>query len=360
MKHAAAPIAILGSYPPPWGGTSNHVQRLSALLDGRGVDHVIYNAVSDGTDGRRVVSVARHRTQWMLRYAVSSAEQLAYVCSDRLEIWVLCALMVIRRKKRVLVRLRNAALRDYLKKPTTRAVASWALRHVSVVVAVSRELEDAAREAGVAPERIVYQPGFLPPSAPPPGTDGLSSSQRGFLASHRRVIAANGKVGWYDGIDLYGLDHMVEMMGRLKPRYPDLGLAIAFWDHLPEDEPRLSALRRRAEELGVAGDVLFHTASGPFVPLLARSEIFVRPTVTDGDANSVREALYLGVPAVASDVVARPEGTVLVKTRDLESLIATVERLLQHPPPRTKHPEVVDMDRVERYLDLLENLATAS
>lgn len=352
-------IAILGSYPPPFGGTSTHVMRLSALLDRRGVAHVIYNAVSDGTDDRHVVSVTRHRNAWMVRYALTSTERLVYVCSARLEVWLLGALMATRRKKRVLIRLRNAALIDYQSNPRTRRLASWALQNVTAVVAVSDELVEASRRAGVPAERIIHQPGFFPPSPQRPGDDGLSYEQRAFVARHQPLIAANGKVNWYQGVDLYGLDHLVEMMGRLRTGHPKIGLVISFWDHLPADEPRLEELRRRAAALGVEDQILFHTSPWPFVPVLSHADLFIRPTATDGDANSVREALYLGVPAIASDVVSRPEGTVLVRTRNLEDLVSTASRVLAAPTKRTPRTDVVDLTRIERYLDTLERLASS-
>ena len=42
----------------------------------------------------------------------------------------------------------------------------------------------------------------------------------------------------------------------------------------------------------------------------------MRSTFADGDAITVREALDLGIPVVASDVVARPPGAVLFTTGD--------------------------------------------
>jgi len=324
----------------------------------RKVAHVIYNGVSDSTDGKYVVPVAKHAHAWMLRYALTSTERLAYICSARLEVWMLGAFMATRRGKRVIIRLRNVALFDYLQRRRTRGLASWALRNVSRVVAVSEELAAAARSAGVPPERIIHQPGFLPPTPLAPGDDGLSLAQRAFIARHRPLIAANGKVDAYNGVDLYGLDHLVEMVGRLKPRHPNLGLVISFWDHLRADELRLSALQARARTLGVAENVLFHTRSWPFVPVLHTADLFIRPTVTDGDANSVREALYLGVPTIASDVVVRPGGTSVFRTRDLDDLVAKADAVLGKPPDRTPHPEVVDMERVERYLETLQRLST--
>ena len=352
-------LSLLAGYPPPYGGVANHVLRLSDLLDRSDVEHVIYNAVSESTDGRRVVSVAKNRRRWLLKYAVTAPERVVYLFSARLEAWLVGAFMARTRSKRVIVRLRNQALPRYLRDPRTRHTAAWCLRQMTRVVAVSRALADAAREAGVTEERIIHQPGFLPPPTRADGDDGLSRSQRTFLSNHTPLIAANGKVGWHDGTDLYGLDHMVELVARLKETHPRIGLAISFWDHLPADEQRLNDLRRRATELGVRDQILFHTESRPFVPVLERSDLFIRPTCTDGDANSVREALFLGVPAIASDVVERPDGTVLHRTRDFDQMLERVQATLASPKPRSPRLDVVDMKAVEGYVSMLKELADA-
>lgn len=49
-------------------------------------------------------------------------------------------------------------------------------------------------------------------------------------------------------------------------------------------------------------------------------DVFVRNTSTDGDSISVREALYLGLKALCTDVVDRPNGVILFKYNDEQSL----------------------------------------
>jgi hypothetical protein len=51
----------------------------------------------------------------------------------------------------------------------------------------------------------------------------------------------------------------------------------------------------------------------------------LRTTNTDGDAISIREALDLNKIVIASDVVKRPQGVKLFKTRDVNSLVTTIE-----------------------------------
>ena len=50
------------------------------------------------------------------------------------------------------------------------------------------------------------------------------------------------------------------------------------------------------------------------------SDLFIRPTYTDIEGISVKEALYCGTPAIASDVCKRPSEAVLFKNRSYEDL----------------------------------------
>ena len=62
--------------------------------------------------------------------------------------------------------------------------------------------------------------------------------------------------------------------------------------------------------------------------LMSRCSVFVRPTFHDGDSISVREAMSLGIPVVASKVGTRPEGTLLFDAGDMDGLIAQIEKAL--------------------------------
>ena len=66
MGKSRGRLGIVACYPPPYGGVASEVVRLRPLLERRGVDYVVYNAVSESEDGEQVVSVRRWRWIWML------------------------------------------------------------------------------------------------------------------------------------------------------------------------------------------------------------------------------------------------------------------------------------------------------
>jgi glycosyltransferase involved in cell wall biosynthesis len=62
--------------------------------------------------------------------------------------------------------------------------------------------------------------------------------------------------------------------------------------------------------------------------LMSVSDVFVRPTLEDGDSTSVREALSLGVPVVASRIGTRPAGAILFQPGNVGEMLSKVELAL--------------------------------
>jgi glycosyltransferase involved in cell wall biosynthesis len=357
-------LAIVSSYPPPHGGVSTEVLRLRPLLDGRGVDYVVYNTASESAEGERVVAIGRRRRSWWtLGFLLTCRERAVYLMTARLVVWVLGSAILRLRGRRVLVQLRNARLLDFIAQSHwQRTWAGFALRRMTRVVCVSHRLVEAARSLGVEERQVFWCPAFLPPT-PAAAADrlGVAPEVWHFAARRHPVIAANGKVGFYAGQDLYGLDLLVELAARLKKDYSGLGIVVCFWDHQPKDDAPLARLQERAAERGVEHAIYFNTRSGTFIPVLQAADLFIRPTNTDGDAVSVREALYLGVPTIASDAVERPEGTILFRNRDLDDLEVKVRAVLGAGAGLRlgREPRLSDEDRrrIDAYVGLLAAMA---
>lgn len=349
-------LAILGSYPPPFGGVANHVRRLSAVLSERGISYTVFNAVSATHDGDRVITVRDYRVPWLIAYAATGDFETVYILSDRLTAWLVVIPAGRARGKRVVLRLRNTKLLDSFKQSTlTRSLAAWSLRNASGVVAVSESLAEAARAAGVPGARVHTSPGYLPPREFDLDQSLVSPALVAFCKKHRPLLLASGAVYFYFGEDMYGLDLMVLLAAKLKPEFPGLGIAISFIDNFPGDAKYLAKLWSKARDLGVEDTLFVNTDPGPLVPVMALADVFLRPTNTDGDANSVREALAFGVPVVASDAVARPPGTVLFRNRDVSDFAAAVRRALAAPrPPNAEiRRSPSEERRIDEYIEFL-------
>ena len=87
--------------------------------------------------------------------------------------------------------------------------------------------------------------------------------------------------------------------------------------------------------LKVEGNVLFINYPHPYFELLKYVDCFVRNTSTDGDALSVKEALYLGMPTLCTDVVDRPDGVRTFKYCDRDSF----DKAMNTPSKENGHIE---------------------
>ena len=354
-------LAIIGSYPPPQGGVTTHILRLRDLLDRADVDYMIYNTVSASSDGDRVVSVRSFRLLWMLWYIFFGKVPCVYVVSQRLLGWLAAAAMQQWHGRTVAIRLQNAKLLEYVRiGGWRRTLSRYALCRVSAVVCVNQELVAAMQSIGVDRRRIHMFPGFLPPVVSERDSAQVSPEVWRFSRARSPLVVANGKVATWRGEDLYGLDLLVCLAERLKGEFPDLGIVVCFWDHPAKDQARLEQLIALAKAKGVEQNIFFNTAAGPFLPVLERADLLVRPTITDGDANSVREALYCGVPVVASDVVERPPGTITFTTRDIDDFAEKVRQALcrkeQKPFPSASGERESAHERARAYLAFLSGL----
>src|SRR5690606_33543991 len=105
-----------------------------------------------------------------------------------------------------------------------------------------------------------------------------------------------------------------DLMDQLRQKRSDVGLIYCI-THVVDDKI-LDEMKERISKLGLDEHILFVYEKMPLYPLMKQSALFVRPTSSDGDAVSIREAIHYHIPVVASDVVVRPKGTILFENRN--------------------------------------------
>ena len=95
--------------------------------------------------------------------------------------------------------------------------------------------------------------------------------------------------------------------------------------------------------------------------LMKELSIFVRPTYTDGDSISVREALALGISVIASDTGYRPDGVILFRKGNLQDFASKLRHALEHPDERAaKVWQVTQCDSATRLLNIYEDLMSGT
>jgi glycosyltransferase involved in cell wall biosynthesis len=129
-----------------------------------------------------------------------------------------------------------------------------------------------------------------------------------WLQKHKPVLAATGSA-----TPEYGINLLLDAVGYLKPRFPNVGCVV-----MGLNNPN------RPDNVLTVEDIPHLDCLG----VMSKADVFVRPTFADGDSISVREALAMNVPVVASDCARRPDGTVLFETGNSEDLATRLEWIL--------------------------------
>lgn len=313
-------VLLVGDYPPPHGGVAVHVQQLHGYLRERGVETKVLDI---GKGGRAAPDVIPVRTpgQYALQLAGFLREGWTvhlHTSGNNPKSWVLAATAAVPAPRTPrLITLHSGLLPDYLAASAARrAFARLVLAGYTHVVAVSEAVREALVGCGVPREKMLVYPAFcgsqVRPGAEPPALREARERRGTLLAMAHHPSP------------VYGRGLMFRALRRLADRRPGVGLAVF------GPGTRSEAFLADAREHGVEGllEDMGELEHAQALALMARCDAFIRPTTHDGDAISVREALVLGVPCVASNVCARPAGVNVFRAGDAEDLAGQVEHAL--------------------------------
>ncbi len=328
MTRLGVKIALVGNWPPPRGGIAVHLEALERALGERGADVRVLD-IGRGDHGGSGVSRARG----LLRYAAA----LACVVAERRLVHLhtnganpkswLAALAAggarLPSGPRGVLTVHSGLCPAWLAaSPRRRALAAAACAGFGQVVAVSGEIAAALAAAGVPRARIAV---VTPFSRAMIGAREPPEALGPFRAARRPLFAAALAPG-----ATYGADVLLAAYAAVRARLPGAGLAVF--------GPGTAALARDGV---LALGELPHTAA---LAVIEASDAFVRPTRADGDALSVREALALRRPVVASAAGHRPPGCLLFPPGDAAALASRLVEAAAAPraPAAVHGPDPFD------------------
>jgi glycosyltransferase involved in cell wall biosynthesis len=173
------------------------------------------------------------------------------------------------------------------------------------IVAVSPPIAAALDDCGVPTARVTIVPAFMPCSG------ALRLRPHGVARArklHTPLLAATLVPAQRE----YGADVLLDAFGQVRARLPPAGLLL--YGPGTRDPSWFAEIARRGLERSI--HLLGELDRARSLGAIAAADLFVRPTRADGDAVSVREALALGRPVVASAVGERPTGTLLFPAGD--------------------------------------------
>jgi glycosyltransferase involved in cell wall biosynthesis len=307
-------ILLIGPRPPPHGGISVHVFGLHRQLKAAGMKCDVLDTSQIDSRLRFAMKLARYAaTGWTLHLHTNGHNRNSWLLA------LLCGVMG-QGSAGCILTLHSGMMPGYVRTGSVwhRKLAAFVCRLYSRIICVGPELRDAVISLGTPLERTEIAPACLPPVS----SDAVLDPQlEAWITRHRPLLST----ALFFRPE-YGFELLVDAIAQLRQRYPDVGcLVMGSGEQSAQAAERVRKARLEQHML-LLGDVDHSTC----LALMSLSNVFVRPTFEDGDSMSVREALTLGIPVVASRVGSRPANTILFDPGDVEDLLSKLEFAIGH------------------------------
>ncbi|HEX6645080.1 MAG TPA: glycosyltransferase family 4 protein [Gemmatimonadales bacterium] len=310
-------VLQLGPYPPPHGGVQTNIVAIRRRLRERGIPCAVINITSAPESGDEEVYYPRGvpallRLLGELSYDIVHLHLGGSVTPRVLGLAAVCAMIP---GKRSVMTFHSGG---YPSSPEGRTASPRTLRgavfrRFDRIVVVNRELAALFERFGCRPEAIRL---ILPHAAPVVDRAApLPPRLAAFAAAHPVLITTVGLLE-----PEYDLPRQVDLLPAIRAALPGAGLLIVGSGSLEQELAARIASSSVSAHICLAGDVPHDTT----VRLIADSRVFLRTTRFDGDSISVREALALGTPVVATDTGMRPDGVRLIPLDDRDALVPAV------------------------------------
>lgn len=322
-------VLLIGAYPPPYGGNSIHIQRLHRLCKVKGMDCVVLNPYR-GFSNLNEEDVIEFRGNAVFRILnlISSLRKFSrneyrivhihVTALEKFRYVGIPILLACRGFKKVLTIHGGDFIEVYEKGNfLRRRLIQYLVSRFDKIITVNNEQKEfLITEFGIAAQRVVIIPAFLPPLL---NRNFTFSESANLIFEVTKLRSKFDKLGLVAGyiLPLYGFHDVLDALNSVRKLGVKLGLIFVFYTE--SDKKYESQLMERINKIsGVL--ILRDIKPEAFIEILKYCDVFIRPTYLDGDSIALREAIYLGKQVIASDCVKRPDGCVLFKLGDTDDL----------------------------------------
>jgi glycogen synthase len=325
-------VLLMGPYPPPYGGVQTNLVAIRQYLRKREIPCAVINLTRYRKEEADEIYYPKSALELLkllfrLRYDIIHLHFGGNLTRRLLLLALVCS-MLPRRKVVLTFHSGGYPISEEGRKATRRSFCGFVLRRLDTVIGVNRQLIEFFLKMGVASDRVrLIQPHALSLATP---AEKLPAAMRRFYDTHKPVlVTVSGLEPEYD------ISLQIEALELVRKRHPNAGLVIIGSGSIETEIREQIESKPFAESVLMCGDVP-HPET---LRAVAESDLFLRTTHYDGDSISVREALHIGVPVIATDNGMRPDGAHLIPARNLDALHQAIEKLLGNVNERKSHGE---------------------
>lgn len=315
-------IAQLGPMPPPHGGVSTNMLAIHDELVRQGHRSVIVDVTNRQGNSNAEYVVKPRNAAGLVRYLFTSdADVVHYHIGGEFSLklaalTILCGLLP--GKRSVITFHSGGFAKRVAGNAQWLSLRGFALRSLDLVIGVNGQMMEMFRAYGVGEDRIrMILPFEL--TKPEPHVE-LPSEIDSFIARSKPLLLSVGALE-----PEYLNEFLIRSMPAIVEKMPQVRLVIA------GSGSRHSELAGLVDDLGLSERVMLagNIDHPVLLHLIERADVLLRLTEFDGDAISVREALFLGTPVAATDNGMRPDGVYLLQDPpQVAELVKAVSSLL--------------------------------
>jgi len=308
-------VVLVGDFPPPNGGVATHVEEVFRAVRAHGGECVVLD-IGKGqlpADGVLPAGSGLRFAALLAAYAARGFRVHLHTSGANPKSWALAFFSAAAAQLGSLpplVTIHSGMCSPWLSKsPLRRAAARASVERYGTVIAVSGQIRDSLLACGVDRARIEVLPAFshkfLQPGPPPARLVDIRARAKPLFCA---MLAPP---------QLYGKEVLLSAFALVRAQLPEARLVV------------YGVGTESVQADGVEGFGELHRPTA--LALIASCDVFVRPTLVDGDSVSVREALALGRQVVATSVGHRPPEARLVAPGDAKALARGLLEAAEQP-----------------------------
>ncbi|WP_136482671.1 glycosyltransferase [Cognatitamlana onchidii] len=326
-------VEIWGTYPPPIGGVSIHIMRFIHEVNKLNSNIVLKDF--NGLDENEFDYIIKVKSKLNEFFALPfRSKMLIHLHSNKFIVFVL--LLIFGRKHKIGMTIHNKNLVK-TSKGVKKKLTTLFLRRLDFIILNDPEYANQFTEAFKIDKLKTH---VLPAYIKPLETERskLPKKVLQFRQHKEFLISANAfMLRFEEGVDIYGFDLLIDLVYALKKKDINVGLIFC----LPQigNQQYYGQLCAIIKDKSLEKDILILQEKLPNAfQIWEASDLFIRPTTTDIEGVSVKEALDFNTPVIASNVCKRPKEAVLFKSRDFEELLSKTFELYKASKAINKTP----------------------
>lgn len=339
-------VLLLGPFPPPEGGVARNIAAIRAYLKRNNHQCTVIRTTRKIVDQETEGVITPANAIGFLQHMLDSTADVIHVHIGGQINWRICILLglcILLGRKRSILTIHSGEFGSE-QKPNV-SILRFLFKQFRVIIAVNKQISSVLEQMGVEPNNIRVISPFVPPSkrsvAVPRNLMDFRDARSPFIVS----------VGLLE--PEYDLETQITAIQSLIQSYPEIGLMIIGSGSLETHLVSLVKQKKLEPYVKITGD-LPHEIT---VQMISAANMLLRTTRFDGDAISVREALYLGTPVIATDNGMRPKGVITIQTpADSATLASTVENIIRERTSTIPLNDTTESDNVELVLSLYEEI----